>query len=286
MKQARFLTVLIVVVSIFAQPAVAATTFFFTVDTSSRCGIDYEGNGTITHMNPTQSKTFTQSPTSLLDLNIMEASDLRMRLGGSASGTLRIGLRGPRGGTTLVSYFIFQSFNPFFDPSFVAVDLNNRVFALNSSTVETLQSHIDVHGADKLFLALDIGGGISFSGGSVDIFSARKEIDVDINPGTDPNTINPRSRGVIPVAILTTPNFDPSTVDITTLQFGPTGNEALPEHAALEDVDGDGDLDLILHFRTQHTAIDCGDSMALLKGTTLTGELIGGRDTVVTVGCR
>ena len=40
---------------------------------------------------------------------------------------------------------------------------------------------------------------------------------IDIKPGSFPNSINPKSRGVIPVAILTTDSFDATTVDSTTV---------------------------------------------------------------------
>jgi hypothetical protein len=109
---------------------------------------------------------------------------------------------------------------------------------------------------------------------------------IDIKPGSFPNSINPRSRGVIPVAILTTPSFDATTVDPTTVRFGRTGSEATPVQSALEDVDGDGDTDLILHFNTQDTGIVCGDTAASLTGETLSGQAIVGTDSIKTVGCK
>jgi len=111
-------------------------------------------------------------------------------------------------------------------------------------------------------------------------------VSIDIKPGTDPNSINPRSQGMIRVAILTTPTFDATTVDPTTVKFGRTGTEAAPAHWALEDVDGDADLDLVLHFRTQDAGIQCGDTSASLTGQTTGGQAISGFDGVKTVGCK
>lgn len=112
------------------------------------------------------------------------------------------------------------------------------------------------------------------------------EVEIDIKPGSDPNSINPRSKGVIPVAILTTDSFDATTVDPTTVLFGSSGTEAAPMHSALEDVDGDGDTDIILHFNTQDTGIVCGNTTAYLKGETLIGQEIEGADSIKTVGCK
>jgi len=53
-------------------------------------------------------------------------------------------------------------------------------------------------------------------------------------------TINLKSQGVIPVAILTTDTFDATTVNAATIRFGKTGTEAAIVRSALEDVDGDG----------------------------------------------
>jgi hypothetical protein len=109
---------------------------------------------------------------------------------------------------------------------------------------------------------------------------------IDIKPGGFPNSINPKSKGVIPVAILTTNTFDATTVDSTTVLFGTTGTEAAPVHSALEDVDGDGGTDLILHFNTQDTDIVCGHTSASLTGETFGGRMIEGADSIKTVGCK
>jgi len=284
MKSFRLLIACLIVAAIFAQPVFAVRSMTLFVD--FLCSIDYEGNGTITHMNGNGPMPFRGSPTSLLDLNIMEATDLRMQVAGSFSAfvTLSIGLRGPTG-TTLASYQL-DPFTPQSSLVLLEQTPSGRVFALSPTAAEMLQSDIDHYRADKLFLAMRLSVSGFSSGAIVNVFSARTEIDVDIKPGERPNTINPRNRGVIPVAIVTTAEFDATTVDVTTLRFGTTGNEASPVHIVLDDVNGDGKVDLVLHFRTQQTAIECEASMALLKGSTITGQVLGGRDALATVGCK
>ncbi|MCK5261859.1 MAG: hypothetical protein KAJ44_06735, partial [Thermoplasmatales archaeon] len=73
------------------------------------------------------------------------------------------------------------------------------------------------------------------------------EVDIDIKPGSYPNSINPKSKGNVPVAILTTDDFDASDVGPATIVF----LDATPIQWAMDDVDFDGDLDMILHFKTQ-----------------------------------
>ncbi|HKC62850.1 MAG TPA: hypothetical protein VKB86_04400 [Pyrinomonadaceae bacterium] len=111
-------------------------------------------------------------------------------------------------------------------------------------------------------------------------------VTIDIKPGEVHNSINPRSSGVIPVAILTTGSFDATTIDPTTVRFGAGGTEAASAHFALEDVNGDGRLDMILQFRTQDTGIVCGTASASLTGKTSGGQAIRGSDSVNTVGCK
>ena len=110
------------------------------------------------------------------------------------------------------------------------------------------------------------------------------EVDIDIRPGSETNPINLRSRGVIPVAILTTDDFDASTVDPRSLRFGPVGARAVHRRGHPADVDGDGDRDLLLHFRIRHTGIAPGDSEACLTGETSDGRPIEGCNRITVRG--
>jgi hypothetical protein len=45
-------------------------------------------------------------------------------------------------------------------------------------------------------------------------------------------------------------------------------------------------MDMVLHFKTQESAIACGDTEATLNGETFDGTPITGTDAVKTVGCK
>jgi len=114
------------------------------------------------------------------------------------------------------------------------------------------------------------------------------EVGIDIKPGSDPNSINRRSNGEIPVAILSTDDFDAvAEVDQGSLTFGRTGTEDSLRrcNGAGEDVDGDLDLDLVCHFGVRESGFECGDTHGRLEGELLDATSIFGVDSVRIVPC-
>jgi len=114
---------------------------------------------------------------------------------------------------------------------------------------------------------------------------------IDIKPGSYPNSINlKKKKGVIPVAILGSSTFDVTTVDVTTLSFGPGG--ASPAHDLthpdvyadhLQDVNGDGYIDLVSHYISSESGITSGDTSACLSGEYGGGLSFTGCDSVRTL---
>lgn len=90
------------------------------------------------------------------------------------------------------------------------------------------------------------------------------DVEIDIKPGGNPNSINLRSKGVVPVALLTTTVFDATTVDPTTVIFA----GAMPVKWSIKDVDNDGDVDVVFHFKTQELNLDSNNTEATLTGDT------------------
>lgn len=89
--------------------------------------------------------------------------------------------------------------------------------------------------------------------------------------------------GVVTVSLLSTPGFDATSVDHTTVTLGdahethvdPTGQAR--RHEA--DTDGDGRTDLVLHFRAKETGLACDDQALPLAGETFDGRAITNQPT-------
>jgi len=106
-------------------------------------------------------------------------------------------------------------------------------------------------------------------------------VEIDIDPGNDPNFINLSCPSPIPVALLGSDTFDVDDVDLATLAFGPDG--APPTGTELTDVNDDGLTDLLSFYQTVQTGIVFGDTEACLTGETLDGTPFEGCDSIVTI---
>jgi len=111
-------------------------------------------------------------------------------------------------------------------------------------------------------------------------------VTVDIKPGSATNPINLKAKGVIPVAILSDATLDATTLDVRSIRFGPGGAVEVHGKGHVEDVNGDGRNDLVLHFDVQASGIACGATSASVSGQTSSGRQFSGSDAVSTTGCR
>jgi hypothetical protein len=124
-------------------------------------------------------------------------------------------------------------------------DYNGVTYSLNISTLSDISVEV-------------IGGG------------EPTPITIDIKPGSYPNAINLGSNGVVPVAILSTPDFLATTLNAENVFLAGSGvavrgkgNKYL---ASQEDVNGDSLLDLVVKVETEN--LDPGtlqDGYAILQ---------------------
>lgn len=114
----------------------------------------------------------------------------------------------------------------------------------------------------------------------------RLDISIDIKPGSGQDLVNPKSQGLIKIALLSRPGFDPpAAVDPASLTFGRTGDEVscVQCNKATPDANGDGRPDLHCQFSTPIAAFQPGDCVGVLKGNLHSGLPIRGTGPLRTV---
>jgi hypothetical protein len=103
------------------------------------------------------------------------------------------------------------------------------------------------------------------------------QVNIDIKPGSDPNAININGKGVIPVAVLGSADFDVTQIDVTTLAFAGLDVNVKGKGApqcSLDDVSGpelvaDAFTDLVCQFADDPTTWTPDDGVATLEGNLL-----------------
>ncbi len=101
-------------------------------------------------------------------------------------------------------------------------------------------------------------------------------VTIDIRPWSKDNRIDLQSRGVVRVAVLSTPEFDVKQVDPKTVLFA----EAKPLCWMRIDVDRDRDKDLLFLFPIHDLKLTEESTEATLTGKTLDGKAFEGKDKV------
>ena len=109
---------------------------------------------------------------------------------------------------------------------------------------------------------------------------------IDVKPGDEPTSIEPKRGGMVPIAILTTKEFDATTVDTATVRAGATGTEAgLFRASTDDDINHDGTRDIMLLFRVPELGLECGGKSITVRGKTQKGEAFEGTESVTMLGC-
>jgi Thrombospondin type 3 repeat len=108
---------------------------------------------------------------------------------------------------------------------------------------------------------------------------------IDIKPGDSSNDWTcDNVNGAIPVGLLSSATFDATTIDVNSVRFGKTGTEAAEAHREKngsatrhkpDDLNKDGRLDMIFHFRFGDTGFTCADIPTGKTAYTVRGVLMG-----------
>jgi hypothetical protein len=114
-------------------------------------------------------------------------------------------------------------------------------------------------------------------------------VEIDVKPGENPNPVNCSSRGLLPVAVLSSDSFDATEIDAETVCLAGASaavrGRGSRYMAHEEDVNADGVLDMVFQFQTQDLCVEQLDTgVVVLTGSTGDGGSFQGTDEVVLVG--
>ena len=110
-----------------------------------------------------------------------------------------------------------------------------------------------------------------------------KSVSIDIKPGSDPNCFNNDGHGVIPVAILSSHDFDATRVDPSSVSLDGQSIRIVGKGktlAHIEDANGDGLDDLVVQIEDEDGIYQEGDTLATIMGDTFDGISIVGTDAI------
>jgi hypothetical protein len=131
--------------------------------------------------------------------------------------------------------------------------------------------------------AITVNIGVSQPGDWIRVLTRGQNVGIDIKPGSYPNCFNINGNGVVPVAILGSASLDVTTINTNSLSFNGLavrvkGNNQ--NQCSVQDVNGDGILDLVCQFQDTTANWVQGSSIGVVTGQRNDGMAIRGTDSI------
>jgi len=130
--------------------------------------------------------------------------------------------------------------------------------------------------------ATGLAGNMGTNTGMVTVTPLVIDVNIDIYPNRTPNHVFLSRNYTLYVTVLGSADFNVTTLDSSTVLFGPTGTEASPVRAPMiRDLNGDGLVDAMYGFQTFDCGFQLGDTEGWLTGFMADGTLVNGSDSVL-----
>ncbi|MDF9744523.1 FG-GAP repeat protein [Natrinema salsiterrestre] len=154
-----------------------------------------------------------------------------------------------------------------------------KLAANDGDSIDQFGASVATNGRTAIIGATGDEDPLGYYAGSAYVFGQNRiQIEIEIKPDSDQNIINKNSKGLLPVAVLQTDDFDPTKyLDESSVRFGNAENVSVsnsegasPAHknGHIEDVNNDGRNDFLFHFPIEK--IDVGEG-------TFKGKLVAKR---------
>lgn len=101
---------------------------------------------------------------------------------------------------------------------------------------------------------------------------------LDVHPGSANSSINTRSRGRTPMALLSVGGVEVADLAAASIEVGPAG--AAPVKVQVADIDSDGVADLLLHVRTSDLGLEAGSQDLCVTAAPEEGPAVQGCETI------
>jgi len=139
------------------------------------------------------------------------------------------------------------------------------------------------HSLEWLEIRLETNTGGPVALDNIVIDTGRWDVEIDVLPGDEANVVYPNKSGDLPIAILSSAEFDATQVSVSGLKINTQPNVA--ELVGVANVDGLYGPDLVAQFPVQESAIFCNDTEITITGYTDTGDYITGAGVIDATQC-